>query len=105
MISRENHPFYQKHSDVLKAIWGIDRSVTNPEEKLAKLKQAVQKNSASTLVDIYDEKTGESRAQVPPLIIACFEGDYDTIQFLLDVFSMRKICFFFYNKLIYLEWC
>jgi hypothetical protein len=85
MKSRQDHPHYNKHDDVLKAIWNIDRSSKNPQEKLAELKQAVGKNSASTLVDIYDEKTGESRAKVPPLIIACFEGDYDAIKFLLDV--------------------
>jgi ankyrin repeat protein len=83
-MSRQNHPHYNKHDDVLKAIWSIDRTSTNPDQKLAQLKQAIGKSNASTLVDIYDEKTGESRAKVPPLIIACFEGDYDVIKFLLD---------------------
>jgi hypothetical protein len=49
------------------------------------LKQALGQSSAANLIDIYDEKTGESKAKVPALIIACFEGDYDTIKFLLDV--------------------
>jgi len=83
-MSRQNHPHYDKHDDVLKAIWSIDRSAKSPEEKLSQLKEAVGKSSAVNLVDIYDEKSGESRAKVPPLIIACFEGDYDTIKFLLD---------------------
>jgi hypothetical protein len=33
---------------------------------------------------MFDEG-GASRAQVPPLIIACFEGDYDLIKYLLHV--------------------
>ncbi|CAF1156001.1 unnamed protein product [Adineta steineri] len=82
-MSRQDHPHYDKHDDVLKAIWSIDRSASS-DAKLSKLKEAVSKSSASKVVDIYDEKSGESRAQVPPLIIACFEGDYDTIKFLLD---------------------
>jgi ankyrin repeat protein len=83
-MSRQNHPFYSKHNDLLKAIWSIDRSSKNSSEKLSQLKEAIKTNPPSNLVDIYDEKTGESRAKVPPLIIACFEGDYDTIQFLLN---------------------
>lgn len=64
----------------------MDRSNPNVEEKLAKLKASVEKSSANGLVDIYDEKTGESRAKVPLLIIACFEGDYQTIQYLLNAY-------------------
>ncbi len=89
--SRQNHPFYSKHNDLLKAIWSIDRSSKNSSEKLSKLKEAIKTNPPSNLVDIYDEKTGESRAKVPPLIIACFEGDYDTIQFLLNVIFKKRI--------------
>ena len=69
----------------MKAVWNIDRSNTNCDEKLATLKATIRSSSASGLVDIYDDKTGESRAIVSILIIACFEGDYETIQFLLDV--------------------
>lgn len=83
-MSRQNHPFYDKHDDRLKALWTIDRSNTNSQEKLAKLKQAIDKSSASGLIDIYDDKTGDARAKVTILIIACFEGDYQTIEFLLD---------------------
>jgi len=83
MSGRQSHPFYDKHSAVLKEIWSIDRSASG-DAKLAKLKQALGSGSAADLVDILDEKTGQSRAKVPPLIIACFEGDYDTIKFLLD---------------------
>ncbi|CAF4607813.1 unnamed protein product, partial [Rotaria magnacalcarata] len=83
-ISRQNHPFYDKHDDRLKALWKIDRSNTNSQEKLAKLKQAIDKSSASGLIDIYDDKTGEARAKVTILTIACFEGDFQTIEFLLD---------------------
>jgi ankyrin repeat protein len=83
-MSRQNHPFYNKHDDRLKAILTIDRSNTNQEEKFAKLKQAIAKSSATGSVDIYDGQTGEARAKVPILIIACFEGDYQTIQYLLD---------------------
>lgn len=83
-MSRQDHPFYDKHSDVLKALWSIDRSAKSPEEKLSKLKAAIASSSSATLVDVLDDKTGESKAKVPPLIIACFEGDYDAIKFLLD---------------------
>ncbi|CAF1145449.1 unnamed protein product [Rotaria sordida] len=83
-MSRQNHPFYDKHDDRLKALWTMDRSNSNVQEKLSKLKEAVSKGSASGLIDIYDDKTGEARAKVTPLIIACFEGDYDTIQYLID---------------------
>ncbi|UJR34369.1 hypothetical protein I4U23_021777 [Adineta vaga] len=82
-MSRKDHPFYNKHSAILQEIWSIDRSAA-ADAKLSKLKAALGEHSASDLVDIYDDKTGESRAKVPPLIIACFEGDYDTIKFLLD---------------------
>ncbi|CAF3479345.1 unnamed protein product, partial [Rotaria sp. Silwood2] len=51
----------------------MDRSNKNSDEKLAKLKESVNKYSANGLVDIYDDKTGESRAKVTILIIACFE--------------------------------
>lgn len=76
-------------------MWSLDRSNTNTQEKLSKLKESIGKKSASGSVDIYDEKTGESRAKVPLLIIACFEGDYDAIQCLLDVkFLFKKFSFF-----------
>jgi len=100
--SRQNHPFYDKHNELLKAIWSIDRSAKTPEEKLSTLKSAIATNSPSTLVDILDEQTGQSKAKVPPLIIACFEGDYDTIKFLLDVIF---IYFEFIYFLILIEWC
>jgi len=83
-MSRQDHPFYDKHDAVIKSIWSIDRSSTNPTEKLSKLKEAVAASSNAQLFDIYNEKTGESRAKVTPLIISCFEGDYDTIKFLID---------------------
>jgi len=83
-ITRESHPFYDKHDAVIKSIWGIDRNASNPEEKFSKLKEAITTSSPSQLFDIYHEKTGESRAKVTPLIISCFEGDYDTIKFLID---------------------
>lgn len=83
-MSRQSHPFYEKHDERLKALWTMDRSNSNVDEKLAKLKEAIGKSSANGLVDIYDEKTGESRAKVPLLLIACFEGDYQTIDYLLD---------------------
>lgn len=57
---------------------------------MAKLKQALGSGSAADLVEIFDEKSGESRAKVPPMIIACFEGDYDTIKFLLEVSDERE---------------
>lgn len=82
-MSRQDHPFYDKHDDLLKAIWSLDRSASG-EAKLAKVKAAVGASSAAKLVDILDEKTGESKAKVPPLIIACFEGDYDLIKFLIE---------------------
>ncbi|CAF1120583.1 unnamed protein product [Rotaria sp. Silwood1] len=83
-MSRQNHPFYDKHDDRLKALWTMDRSNKNREEKLAKLKEAVSKCSPNGLINMYDDKTGEARAKVTTLIIACFEGDYDTIQYLID---------------------
>ena len=86
-FSRQNHPFFDQHNELLKAIWGIDRQAKSPAEKLAKLKAAIAANPPSTLVDILDEQTGQPKAKVSPLIIACFEGDYDTIKFLLDVRS------------------
>ena len=49
------------------------------------MKEATSAGLKGQLFDIYDEKTGASRAKVTPLIIACFEGDYDTIKFLLQV--------------------
>ena len=87
--SRQNHPFYDKHNDTLKALWSVDKSASG-DAKLTALKAALANSSAKDLLDIYDEKTGESRAKVPPLIIACFEGDYDVIKCLLDV----RICYF-----------
>jgi len=51
------------------------------------VKAAVAASSPAKLVDIFDDKTGESKAKVPPLIIACFEGDYDLIKFLIEVIS------------------
>ncbi|CAF1296860.1 unnamed protein product [Adineta ricciae] len=82
-MSRQDHPFYDKHNDVLKALWSVDKSASG-DAKLAQLKTALANSSAKDLLDIYDEKSGESRAKVPPLIIACFEGDYDVIKCLLD---------------------
>jgi len=83
-ITPQTHPFYDKHHAVIQSIWSIDRSAKNPEEKLAKLKQAIASGAGNAQHDIFNEKTGEPRAKVTPLIIACFEGDYDTIKFLLD---------------------
>lgn len=90
-ITAATHPFYDKHDDVIKAIWSIDRSSKNVDEKLSKLKQAMSSSSPSSLFDIYNEKTGESRAKVSPLIIACFEGDYDAIKFLIDVSQLKSL--------------
>ena len=59
-------------------------------ERARKLKEIVSSKNPSQLCEIYDEKTGEARAKVTPLIIACFEGDYQTIEFLLNV----KLLFF-----------
>lgn len=86
VFSRQDHPFYDKHDELLKAIWSLDRSASG-EAKLAKVKAAVAASSPAKLVDIFDDKTGESKAKVPPLIIACFEGDYDLIKFLIEVIS------------------
>jgi ankyrin repeat protein len=84
-MSRQDHPFYEQHDALLKAIWNLDRSATSPDVKLAKIKEAVNSGCApSKLLDVLDDKTGQSRAKVPPLIIACFEGDYDVIKYLLD---------------------
>ena len=97
LFSRQSHPHYDKHDELLKAIWSIDRT-KSPDEKLAQLKSVVAKNPPTKLVDILDDN-GQARAQVPPLIIACFEGDYDTIKFLLDVnlfiSKQEKIFFLF----------
>lgn len=84
-INASSHPFFDKHDDLIKSIWSIDKSNGNAEEKLAKLKAAVGSKNPSQLCDIFDEKTGQSRAKVTPLIIACFEGDFHTIEFLLNV--------------------
>lgn len=87
LFSRKDHPFYDKHNDLLKAIWTVDRAAKSKEEKLSSIRNAIGSNPPSNLVDILDEKSGEPRAKVPPLIIACFEGDFDVIQFLIEVFS------------------
>lgn len=95
-INASSHPFYDKHDDLLKALWNIDKNNKNVDEKLSKLKDAVSKKSPSDLCEIYDEKSGEARAKVAPLIIACFEGDYDVIKYLLDVclfFSIEMFLF------------
>lgn len=83
-INASTHPFYDKHNDLIKSIWSIDKNNSNVEEKLSKLKEILSTKNPSELCDIFDEKTGESRAKVTPLIIACFEGDYQTIEFLLN---------------------
>ena len=62
--------------------------------KLAQLKESIGSRSVSQLLDIFDEKTGESRAKVTPLIIASFEGDYQTIKYLIEVgFSLSLSLF------------
>ena len=90
-INATTHPFYDKHDALIKSIWSVDRSSKNVDEKLAKVKEAIGSSSPSSLFDIYNEKTGESRAKVSPLIIACFEGDYDTIKFLIDVSELKSL--------------
>jgi len=82
-ITAQTHPFYDKHDNVIQTIWSLDRS-QNTEEKLKQLKNAFKPGAANVQYDIFHEKTGEPRAKVTPLILACFEGDYDTIIFLLD---------------------
>lgn len=83
-INASTHPFYDKHDDLIKSIWSIDKTNSNVDEKLSKLKEIVSSKNPSQLCDVFDEKTGESRAKVTPLIIACFEGDYQTIEYLLN---------------------
>lgn len=83
-INASTHPFYDKHDDLIKSIWNIDKNELDVEKKLSKLKEIVSSKNPSQLCEIFDEKTGEARAKVTPLIIACFEGDYQTIEFLLN---------------------
>lgn len=84
-INRSSHPFYDKHSELIRSLWTINKQNPNSDEKISQLKEVLKSANPNELCDIYDEKTGESRAKVPPLIIACFEGDFDTIKCLLDV--------------------
>jgi len=83
-ITPQSHPFYDKHHEVIQSIWSMDRSQKNSDDKLKKLKDAIKSGGANQHYDIYNEKTGEARAKVTPLILACFEGDYDMIKLLLD---------------------
>jgi hypothetical protein len=84
-ITAATHPFFDKHDGLIRTIWNTDKNNDSSEVKRRKLTEALASRSPSQLFDIYDEKTGESRARVTPLIIACFEGDYDTIAFLIEV--------------------
>jgi hypothetical protein len=104
-LSRQDHPSYDKHDALLKAIWNLDRSAQNPETKLAQVQQAIAGGSNPwKLFDMFDEG-GASRAQVPPLIIACFEGDYDLIKYLLHV-SFSSFSFIWNSlKIFHEEWC
>lgn len=77
--------FKDKHHPLLIAIWNVDRTKTNVDEKLKGLRELIKKGTnPSVNCEILHEQTGTPIAQVSPLIIACFEGDIDIIKFLIE---------------------
>jgi len=83
--SATDRAFKDKHHPLLIAIWNTDRTQTNIDEKLKGIRDLLRKGTSPNVsCEILHEQTGTPIAQVSPLIIACFEGDLDTIRFLIE---------------------
>ena len=81
--SRRSRPHHTHHS-LLRAIWTTDRFNPNTAEKLRGLHAALARFDPNVQCDLYHEATGEGIATATPLVVACFEGDPDVIQLLIE---------------------
>ncbi len=78
--SRRSRP----HHSLLRAIWTTDRFNPNTAEKLRGLHAALARFDPNVQCELYHEATGEVIATATPLVVACFEGDPDVIQLLIE---------------------
>lgn len=76
--------FKDLHDPIIKAIWNVDRFNPKKEEKLRELRNLLARYNSNALCDILHDATGQSIARASPLLIACFEGDFDVIKLLIE---------------------
>lgn len=76
--------FKDLHDPIIKAIWNVDRFNPKKDEKLRELRSLLAKYNSNILCDILHDSTGQPIARASPLLIACFEGDFDVIKLLIE---------------------